>query len=530
MLTRRAVTGLRLCRDLRVARRSCRNRYGSFQRRTLSSAAPTPPPAQPASALSPLASITSELDKLCPRFDVSADSIEILQSPSDFYSVLKNKILRAQTRIYLSTLYVGKTEYKLIEAIRVALKTNPDLKVSILTDALRGTREAPNPSCASLLASLVQTFGPDRVEVRMFHTPNLTGIRKRLLPKRINEGWGLQHMKLYAVDDEIIMSGANLSDDYFTNRQDRYHIIKSAEVTDYFHRIHRAVCKLSYRVNSSATEPSGFTLDWPENNTHPEPLKDPKGYIASATKVLAPLLAPRPDAAAVSEKVTDTQIYPLSQMTPLLNPDTSTELPALLNILQKLGQPAFAGCKWTFTAGYFNMTPEVRRLLLQSNPASATVVAASPWANGFYGSKGVSGLLPAAYTYLSRRFLDSVYRSGLDDRISVQEWRKGTVNTPGGWTYHAKGIWVTLPGDQHPSISVVGSSNYTKRSYSLDLEANTLIVTKNEDLKRRLGEEEKWLQEYATPMTPDDYAKAERRVGLHVRVAMWIVSLVGGAL
>lgn len=41
----------------------------------------------------------------------------------------------------------------------------------------------------------------------MYHTPNLTGLRKQYVPKRINEGWGLQHMKLYGVDDEIIMSG-----------------------------------------------------------------------------------------------------------------------------------------------------------------------------------------------------------------------------------------------------------------------------------------------------------------------------------
>lgn len=41
----------------------------------------------------------------------------------------------------------------------------------------------------------------------MYHTPNLTGLRKRCVPKRINEGWGLQHMKLYGVDDEIILSG-----------------------------------------------------------------------------------------------------------------------------------------------------------------------------------------------------------------------------------------------------------------------------------------------------------------------------------
>lgn len=76
-----------------------------------------------------------------------------------------------------------------------------------MTDALRGTREAPDPSCASLLAPLVAEFGPHRVEIRMYHTPNLTGLRKRHIPNRINEGWGLQHMKLYGVDDEIILSG-----------------------------------------------------------------------------------------------------------------------------------------------------------------------------------------------------------------------------------------------------------------------------------------------------------------------------------
>lgn len=87
------------------------------------------------------------------------------------------------------------------------MKRNSQLQVSVLTDALRGTREAPKPSCASLLAPLIEEFGPERVEIRLYHTPNLTGLRKRLIPNRVNEGWGLQHMKLYGVDDEIIMSG-----------------------------------------------------------------------------------------------------------------------------------------------------------------------------------------------------------------------------------------------------------------------------------------------------------------------------------
>ena len=32
---------------------------------------------------------------------------------------------------------------------------------------------------------------------------------------------------------------------------------------------------------------------------------------------------------------------------------------------------------------------------------------------------------------------------------------KGIVNTPGGWSYHAKGLWITAPGEDEPSITVI---------------------------------------------------------------------------
>ena len=87
-----------------------------------------------------------------------------------------------------------------------------------------------------------------------------------------------------------------------------------------------------------------------------------------------------------------------------------------------------------------------------------------------------------------------------------------------------------MPGDENPSMSIIGSSNYTKRSYSHDLEVGALIVTKNEGLKSRLGDEQRWLKDYTKSMSRDDFARTERRVGLKVRIAMWIVSLFGGAL
>jgi CDP-diacylglycerol--glycerol-3-phosphate 3-phosphatidyltransferase len=306
-------------------------------------------------------------------------------------------------------------------------------------------------------------------------------------------------------------------------------VFSTPEITDYFERIHHAICKLSFSITPNSKDPAGYTMEWPQDNPCPSPLDDPKTFRTQATTTLDSLMHIN-TLAEKSVSTASTQVYPLLQFTPLLRPDTSTELPALTTILSTLSTPAFANSSWTFTAGYFNMTPLVRKLLLDSNPSKATVIAASPWANGFYGSKGVSGMLPAAYSLLSRRFLDAISSQGLSSQISLKEWRRGTVNKPGGWTYHAKGLWVTLPSQTSPSISLVGSSNYTKRSYSLDLEANVLIVTRDEGLMKRLGEEEKWLQDYAKVVDRDEYAKTERRVGLHVRVAMFIVTILGGAL
>jgi CDP-diacylglycerol--glycerol-3-phosphate 3-phosphatidyltransferase len=324
------------------------------------------------------------------------------------------------------------------------------------------------------------------------------------------------------------LRSANLSNDYFTDRQDRYHVFSSPEITEYFERVHQAICKLSFSVLPSKEE-AGYVLEWRKDNLGPSPLDDAKSFIKDATTRLESLI----HHSALAEKPgpsTSTLVYPLLQFTPLLRPDTSTELPAMRTLLGALAKPGFEGSKWTFTAGYFNMTPEVRQLLLNSNPARATVIAASPWANGFYGSKGVSGMLPAAYSHLARQFLNAVAHKGLSDRIAIKEWRRGTVNEPGGWTYHAKGLWITLPNESAPTISLVGSSNYTQRSYNLDLEANALIVTRDRDLMKRLGEEESWLQEYAQKVDVDDFARLERRVGFHVRIAMWIVTLLGGAL
>lgn len=61
-----------------------------------------------------LAPFTNELDKIAPSFKIHGSQIQVIQTPTDFYETLKFKIRGAKRRIFLSTLYIGKTEKELV--------------------------------------------------------------------------------------------------------------------------------------------------------------------------------------------------------------------------------------------------------------------------------------------------------------------------------------------------------------------------------------------------------------------------------
>ncbi len=166
-------------------------------------------------------------------------------------------------------------------------------------------------------------------------------------------------------------------------------------------------------------------MKWPASNPAPSPLSDSLEFRNKSTKVLDSIFDIKHNSSQGKTADSSTVVYPVLQFTPLLRPDRSTELPALRSILSSLSKPPLQGCSWTFTAGYFNMTPAVQRLLLSTAPKNGTVIAASPWANGFFGSAGVSGMLPAAYTHLSKQFLGTVRRRGLAEDCETHGVEKG---------------------------------------------------------------------------------------------------------
>src|SRR3569833_3362399 len=250
--------------------------------------------------------------------------------------------------------------------------------------------------------------------------------------------------RLHGVEITILIlrrTSANLSSDYFTNRQDRYHLPPASPVPASPREIQNAVASLSFRVAPSKSAPDGIRLEWPSTNVAPSPLQNHKEFVARATDVIGRLISPHAklpaasSAAEASALEPDTSVYVVSQMSQLLKPDTSTELPAITHLLKTLALPQYAESSWTFTAGYFNPAPSLTKLLLSTASRNNTVITASPHANGFYQSPGVSGLLPDAYTFLAHRFLNAVHCQGRGAAGARGGGGGGGGGRPGGGAY-----------------------------------------------------------------------------------------------
>jgi len=155
--------------------------------------------------------------------------------------------------------------------------------------------------------------------------------------------------------------------------------------------------------------------------------------------------------------------------------------------------PVYNGPLVDLTSGYFGLYKPYQELLIRS-PLACRVLVAGPKANGFYGSKGVSGRIPEGYTVLERRFMKAVRTAGREwphdepleqhgPGIQLSEWEKN------GWTYHAKGIWMRPTPSAHPLLTLFGSTNLNSRSAHLDTELSFLLVTTAPSLRARLAEE-----------------------------------------
>ncbi|XP_053208119.1 CDP-diacylglycerol--glycerol-3-phosphate 3-phosphatidyltransferase, mitochondrial-like [Panonychus citri] len=417
-------------------------------------------------------------------FPVESDSIEVIKDPKSFHNKLKRSINSSSKRIVLSSLYLGtgRLEKELINILKKRLQLISDLRVNILVDYNRGQRlnqhDDPKSSSKGLLQDLV-----NRANIYFFLSPAFCSYfhRHLTLPLQfVNECISLQHIKCYIFDDNLIISGANLSADYFTNRQDRYiYVHNCPELCNYLESVVNLIGRVGFKltVNGQLTTDSSDSFNPFDREKFIKTFKDNLTQIQSKYLKL--------DEFSVTKVSGETLIVPTIQMKYLQVTEDFDLTSTLFNLARHSSRVNH------LVSGYFNLTKDYIDHLTQLNVSTRlNVLAASEEVNGFYKANGFKYLIPKIYTDKSKHFLEIIKQTS----ANIQFYTYSRPN----WTFHAKGFWTYLDDDSY--VTSIGSSNYGYRSVERDLEMQFLIVTKDSTLIDKLEKERKQLWKFASPI------------------------------
>lgn len=79
-------------------------------------------------------------------------------------------------------------------------------KCHVTLTKLNGSLCLGQTNSRTMLLPLLQQYS-SRMRVSLYHTPDLRGLLRLLVPQRFNETIGVQHIKAYLFDDDLIISG-----------------------------------------------------------------------------------------------------------------------------------------------------------------------------------------------------------------------------------------------------------------------------------------------------------------------------------
>ncbi|CAJ0577137.1 unnamed protein product, partial [Mesorhabditis spiculigera] len=263
-------------------------------------------------------------------------------------------------------------------------------------------------------------------------------------------------------NDRLEMT-ANLSDSYFTNRQDRYILFKNVpELANFFCDVIAEVSKSSFVL-----QPDGSAIPHRECEVHPF-LGDSVEYRRRFQKQIEGCIERLKVSIRSMNQGADTFLYPLLQMGPF-------NIHQEYDFLKRLFETKTSALEIIMASGYFNCIDEYIERIFGVGEYGMEVLVAAPEANGFFGAAGASKYVPSMYSWIAKDFLKISGRNS-KRQIDLREYKRP------GWTFHAKGLWMC---DEGVAATLIGSSNYGYRSVHRDLEAQVLLVTKNEKLKSR---------------------------------------------
>lgn len=451
---------------------------------------------------------------------VRGNDVSVMKDPRTFFNNLCDGISRSQQRIVLSSLYIGRgpDTCHILEALNDTISRHPSIQVHVLLDFLRGTRSGhkkhwrkgrkrfsfhraketppvtyPASTVSQILPLLVAH--PNNVRVSFYHTPDLYGFLERKVPHPLNECMGVQHTKFYCFDEDVLISGANLEDNYFLNRLDRYYSFsQNKPMADFFCGLAKSVSNFSYELQSDGTlkMSNALALRSHDDDTFKMRAKDEietfMKRFAQDTDTFSPSQGTSDSLALISIQMAQIGIRQDEIVTnDLMKHMTTSEWSTI------------------FTSPYFNFPSSYRDIILNSS-GDIKILVAAPKANGFFFGKGLLPCIPMMYCLLLKQFYDLCEKMKPHGSLQISEWFVD------GWTYHGKGMWWVKKGEAFPTVTNVGSSNYGVRSVNRDLEAQITLITESSDLQKQMGDEVDNLLANAKVVTHDTFKREDYAV------------------
>ena len=363
-----------------------------------------------------------------------------------------------------------------------------------MLDYNRGTRVDKHGQSSRTILTPLLSDDESRVSINFFLSPDFSNIflkRTLLNRQKYNEIISLQHIKIYLFDNDFIISGANLSEQYFTNRQDRYIYIRNCpQLADYLDQLIQIISNISMHLNLDGT--FSFELN-PLDEQNKKKIKFKlsneieqlnKQFFKDTNLVRANAI----------DSNDDTLIYPLLQMKKFnINSDETFTKFIFNNLINQ--------SKLYLASGYFNLTKDYQRSIfaIASKQLDCLIelIMASEQVNSFYKAKGPIQHIPSIYTQLSKNFLEELNSKMLNNIKLLSYFRSD-------WTFHSKGLWLKSSASTDYFLTLIGSPNFGYRSVYKDLELQFAILTKEDHLIKRFLDEYENIKKYSTIIaTPD---------------------------
>ncbi|MES1908212.1 MAG: hypothetical protein MHM6MM_001189 [Cercozoa sp. M6MM] len=376
-----------------------------------------------------------------------ASDVSFLKSPTHFHEELIRRVRSADKRVLLSALYFGTGDLsrQLAQAIHETLAEKPGLEVTLVLCRWRGTRNvAKGASSCDMFKQTLTQFG-SRFRLQLFDAGQCGWLKAGWLPERVREAVATHHVKAFVCDDDVIVSGANLSDTYFSDRSDRYLSVHSPALGDYVTEYIETLRPFSSHAACDDFERLHILPQSRSSSELPRTLHD----------------FTEKDRPTVSSQNNDGVRLFVSHQ---LHSAGIQHEQRLFSAMLQLRDYCFDMC-----TSYLNLLPEHVRLLSSPMAPKVRILTAAPQAHGWANSTGFSRHVPSFYEAAKCELAEHT------DRVKLLEFVREN------WSYHAKGWWL-LPlaneAEPAPVVTHVTSSNLSGRSWLRDHELGVTVLSR----------------------------------------------------